>query len=326
LELREALAVADPESFQGLRELAQSHERIAALNYRLSLLAEALKHATKNLELRKEFANADPHDAQVQRDLAMAYMRLGDPQSQLGDVVAARENYRRSLEIARRLRAAHPEDIHFATNELAVIYHNQGRNEELNARDYEAAAKCYQRGYDILDEFEAEGKLKDQPRFQDLLAKTRHRLSVCRASGQAINSLEFALAQPPAEAAELLFIRTAVLASRGQLVLAAEAAERLRALDPKNAGFLYDAACGYALCVASVGQRKSAAQLTAEEAAARKRYAACAIETLSTAVQFGYKDVGKIESDIDFAAIRQEEGYRVLIARLRESLKRSKEK
>jgi hypothetical protein len=145
----------------------------------------------------------------------------------------------------------------------------------------------------------------------------QQRLTPCRQARRAIEDFDFVLAQPPALAAELLFIRAAVLASRGQHIAAAAAAERLRTLDPKNPGFLYDAACGYALCVPSVGQGKSQEQLTSDETAARKRYARLAIETLDAVVQLGFKNVTRFETDPDLAAIRQEEAYCALVARLK---------
>jgi tetratricopeptide (TPR) repeat protein len=323
LELQEALSAVDPESRVGTRELAGCHEWMSFANSRLGNHREALRHASKSLELRNELAKADPEDAQVQGELARAYWSLGSIHHLLGDYATARKDYLSGLEIRRKLEAAHPNDFNNMIR-LVENYNYLGSVERM-ARDYEAAASWYQHAYDILHDLESQRKLNDLSK-QNLLAKTRFYLTVCRASGQAIDDLDFALAQAPPKAAALLFIRSAVLASRGQHVLAAEAAEKLRALDPKNMDFLYDAACGYALCVASIGQGKSPGQLTAEEAAAGKRYAARAIETLSAAVQLGYKDAARIESDIDFAAIRQEEGYHALIARLRGSLKRSKEK
>jgi len=114
-----------------------------------------------------------------------------------------------------------------------------------------------------------------------------------------------------------LVIRATALASRGQHVPAAAAAEKLCALFPKNAERLYDAACCYGLCTAGVSQGKSSEQLTPEETATRKRYAARALELVAAAVQLGYKDMVKIETDPDLAAIRQEEDYRTLVARLK---------
>jgi tetratricopeptide (TPR) repeat protein len=233
----------------------------------------------------------------------------------LGHPTAAREDLRKTLELARELAAADLHDI-LAQTDLAGTYLNLGDN-EMQARDYEEAAKWIPQGIAVLQELEAQGRLKDQPVYQRWLAEGQHKLTVCRAAGRAIDDLGFVLAQPPPVAADLLVIRATALAHRGQHVAAAETAEKLRALDPKNTIYHYDAARCYGLCVPGVGQGKSPEQLASAEVATRKRYAARAIEFLTEAVRLGFQDMGKIETDADLVAIRQEEGYRKLMARLK---------
>ena len=94
-------------------------------------------------------------------------------------------------------------------------------------------------------------------------------LAVCQKAPRAIADLDFALRRPPAQAAALLTVRATALAWRGQPVPAAEAADKLLALDSKNCRNAYNAACIYALCVSSVGRGKSPEQLTPEEADAK---------------------------------------------------------
>ncbi|HLJ93798.1 MAG TPA: protein kinase [Gemmataceae bacterium] len=324
LKLGEELVALEPENSLAQQDLANAHEEIAVAYYRLNNLAAALQHATRALELQKEFAKADPQHRTVQRSLRTAYKQVGEVQRLLGDFEAALSSMQRAQESAQRRAMAHPDDI-IAQGELAQACIEVGVF-AVNARDLETATRAYQQGYDLLHELESQGKLKDQPRYQALLAMSRLKLTACRTSGRALDDLAFALAQPQGVAAELLAIRNRVLAGRGQHALAAEAADKLRALDSKNLDYLYDAACGYALCVPSVGQGKSAELLTPEETADKKRYAASAIETLSQLVQLHYTDVGRIETEPDFMPIRNEAGFKELIARLKESLKRSKKK
>jgi tetratricopeptide (TPR) repeat protein len=264
----------------------------------------------------------DPQDGTVGRELGMAYADLANAHTKLGDSASVREDNLKRLNIIRHWAMADREN-HFLQTYLASAYYDLGRS-EMNLRGYEEAAGNFEQGVAILQDYDRQGKLKDQPIFQQMLLNMRHKLTVCRAAGRAIEDLEFIVDQPPALAADLLYIRAAVLAGRGQHVQAETAADKLLALDPRNTGYLYDAACAYALCAAAVGHGKSANQLTPEEAADRKRYAGRAVETLSALFRLGFKETANIEIDPDFAAIRQEENYRTLMARVQSPLKKRK--
>jgi serine/threonine protein kinase/tetratricopeptide (TPR) repeat protein len=314
LQLRESLAAAEPESRLAVDQLAIAQQRIAVVHQRLVNLPAALKHATKCVDLREKLAREDARDAEAQRNLARAYTCLSEVHSALRDLRAVRADLLKTLETTRRL-ATDRNDI-VAQTDLAATYCNLGKN-EIAAGDYAEAARWFQKGVALLQELEKQGRLENQPRYRDWLTEAEHCLSFCLKAQQAIDNLDFALAQPPAQAADLLTIRATALASRGQHLPAAEAAEKLRALGPTNPRYIYNVACLYALCVSSVDQGKSLQQLTPEETVAKRRYAARAIESLTSAVKFGYRDMVQIETDPDLASIRQEEGYRALIARLK---------
>ncbi len=137
-----------------------------------------------------------------------------------------------------------------------------------------------------------------------------------------------------APAADVL--RLSILARGGRHAEAAEAAENLRSLAPKDPTNLYNVACVYALCVSGVGKTTTGQQsadvsnpnaksetpkLSDEDRALQARYAKLAIEALTQAVKYGWKDVAHMESDPDLVPIRSSPAYRALVERLSASKK-----
>jgi serine/threonine protein kinase/tetratricopeptide (TPR) repeat protein len=314
LPLRTSLATAEPDSRLALSRLAVAEQMMAAVNQRLVNLPEASKHASKCIELWQKLVAEDGRDAEARRSLVKAYIGLSDVHRASGNMAAIREDDLKAVQIASQL-ATDQQDIG-AQLDLAAAYINLGQD-EMAALNYADAARWLQQAVTLLQELQKHGKLDNQPRWRKVLTQEEHRLVLCRKAPQAIQDLRFALAQPPAQAGDLLTIRATVLANRGQHVSAAEAADKLLALEPKNRHNAYDAACIYALCVRSVSQDKSPAELTAEKLAYRKRYAALAIQTLTAAIDFGYNDMLQLQTDPDLESIRQETGYQALIARLK---------
>jgi tetratricopeptide (TPR) repeat protein len=319
LTLYQDLLTAEPDSRTFLRMIALAHQSIGKVNNRLLHLPEALRHVNLAVSLLEKLAAADPQDARAGRELGLAYEALAHVHTKLGNFTSVRQDSLKRLKIIQQWATADRENLLLQTD-LASAYYDLGRN-EMNLRCYDEAARNFEQGITILQEYQRQGRLKDQPALQQVLRNMQHKLTVCRAAGRAIEDLEFVLKEPPPLVADLLYIRAAVLAGRGQHIQAEEAADKLRALNPKNIGYLYDAACAYALCAAGVGRGKSASQLTPEEAAARKHYAARAIETLSALIQLGFRDAASIQIDPDFAALRDEEDYRKLLAHLQKPLK-----
>ena len=80
-----------------------------------------------------------------------------------------------------------------------------------------------------------------------------------------------------------LDVRIRALAREGRHAAAAATAGKLHDLAPTPDN-LYNAACGYALCVSAVAPGKPPEKLSAEEKAARDRYAARAVALLADAI------------------------------------------
>ena len=85
---------------------------------------------------------------------------------------------------------------------------------------------------------------------------------------------------------------------------AVAAADRL-ARDATGPSDVYDAACGYALCIplTDTPERK-------------ERYAVRAMDLLKQAVAKGYKDVAHLKSDTDLDALRQRDDFKLLLKEL----------
>jgi tetratricopeptide (TPR) repeat protein len=254
-------------------------------------------------------------DAWARRDVAVAYLKLGSVTLRLGETEVARAYRRKSQDCFERLAAADPENVQ-AQVDLAAAYGTSG-NAEMQARAYAEAAGYFKRGVTLLRQLKAQGKLNDQPVYQNWLRTQQNRLSLCETAERAIDDLDFALGQPAAQAKELLVIRASALAARGRHADAAATAEKLRELAPVDGTTLYNVACCYALCVSGVAPGKAPDKLSADEAAARGRYTTRALVNLTEAVGRGYKDMVQMESDPDLAAIRSEREYQQSVERLR---------
>src|SRR5205823_3667465 len=136
-------------------------------------------------------------------------------------------------------------------------------------------------------------------------------MAVCKAAPRAIEDLSFALSQS-ALAPDLLAIRATALARRGQPAEAAVAVDKLRSLNTQNPEHLYQAARCYALCLSAALQHPDAP--TAQEKAARERYARRAIDSLREALRHGYKDIGQVKLTKDFDCVRGREDFKALLA------------
>jgi serine/threonine protein kinase/tetratricopeptide (TPR) repeat protein len=296
-------------------DLALAYGKLGEACERLNDFKSALEYYGKARERFEELAAASPRDAKARFDVLMAYQKLGFCHLKAGDVEAARNFFHKAREGLGKLSAADPDNVGVRA-ELAAATSNCGWAEK-QAKDFARAARYYERGAAILGDLQARGKIKDQPMYQGWLRLYQREAAVCRGADRAIRDLNFALAQPPEQAAELLQIRSTVLAGRGQHVAAAQAAEKLRELAPQDFNNLYEVACCYALCVPGVAPGKRPDQLTPEESAARARYAARAVEALAEAVRRGYRDVGHIEADPDLATIRSDREYQKVIELLK---------
>jgi tetratricopeptide (TPR) repeat protein len=257
----------------------------------------ALDSHKKALEVRQRLADADQASARGQRDLSISHDRLGDVYLRLGDSKAALDSHKKALEVRQRLADADRASAQ-AQRDLIVTHVKLG-NVAQQSYDFKAAQDWYGQALDILRRFvkpemfkQQVGILEDQIRF-------------CRAAEQAVTDPATALKQPADQRIPVLTTAMFALAQKEKQPAKATAAADLLADNAKAPDQLYDAACGYALCVP-----------LADEPETREKYAARAVELLRQAIAKGYKDVAHMKKDTDLDALRPRDDFKKLVADL----------
>jgi serine/threonine protein kinase/tetratricopeptide (TPR) repeat protein len=312
----EELAAADPDNSLFRRDLFAAYGKLGEISEQLGDAPAARDFHRKALDRLEQLEGRHPRDPRAGKQIAVAYLTLGKLSRALGELQATHQYHREAVARFEALAEANPANA-LAQGDLAAAYGSAGIA-LMQAHDYAGAAESFERGVATLQGLEAQGKLADQPDYRGWLRDQRQGLGFCRAAQRAADDLDFALAMRPPQAKPLLAARAAVLAHRGRHAEAAATAEKLRELDAADPTNLYNVACCYALCAAGVAPGKPPGAFSPEESAARTRYAARALEHLGRAVEGGYGDTRRIESDPDLAAVRAEKGYAQLVGRLRD--------
>ncbi|MBI3463761.1 MAG: tetratricopeptide repeat protein [Planctomycetes bacterium] len=315
LQLREELVLADPSNAQVQRELGVIREKLGDVSLELDDVDAALQNHRMALELREELAAQDPKNVEAQRDLSISYRKLGSICARHGNYPDARQYYRKALVIREKLVAANPQSIQ-ANLDMAATCDKFG-DLEKSVQQPETALQWYERALPILRRLETEGKFQCRPQMLQWIAEIDQKRLTCSVALRAIDDIQFALEQPREIAVEALVIRAVVLARRGLHDEVMVTSEKLLHIGSADANHLYNVACCFSLCAAAVVGDKPPEHLSSDDQAIRSRYAAQAIESLTRAVELGFKDVAHMEADPDFAAIRHELGYRQLVDRLR---------
>jgi tetratricopeptide (TPR) repeat protein len=309
------VAQAQPDSLPARNGLFLAARSLAKVQLLLREPTAARLAARVALTAAEERAAGDPDNAALRRDVAGCHELIADAGIALHDLPAAREALDRMTATVQGY--AKPDSPNLQDRfDLADCYIVRGRVERLDYR-FQEALSWYDRALAILRPLKAEGKLKPYPLQAERLAVAEKAAEECRSALKAMDDINVALGEPPEKALALLINRAAGLARLGKPADAAATAEKMRELKPEDGANLYNVACCYALCVPAVGAGKPADQLTAEQKAARALYTARALKDLRAAADHGYRDVEKIESDPDLAALRPEAGYRALVGELK---------
>jgi tetratricopeptide (TPR) repeat protein len=312
LQARE-VARAHPESLAALSALLLSARSLAQLQLALHEPTAARMAARTALAAAEQRTQVDPHNVALQHDVAQCAGLIAEASIALHEWPAAREALDRVIALTEGY--AKPDSPNLQDRfALADAYISRGRVEGLDHR-YKDALAWSDRALAILRPLKAEGRLN--PPSLALLDRLEKEAQEWQSIVRAVNDINVALSAPEDKALRLLLGRAAALARLGRPAEAAATAEKLRQRKPQDGINLYNVACCYALCVPAVGAGKPADALTAEERAARADYTARALKELRAAVDHGFRDVAHIESDPDFDGLRQEPGYRAIVAELK---------
>jgi len=307
------LADADSHNDLAQRALAVALERLGDVRLQLGDTKAALEAHRLSLDLFKRLADAHPGSHLAMRDLSVAFSRLGDPQLRLDDFVSARNCYHEALNVYERLTREQPRVL--VWTDLATMEDAMGLCEQQAFR-FKEAVEWHQRGLDLLTRLEKVGKFQGRAADASLVRTVRQNLDTARSAQGAIESLDFVLKQPAEVQPDLFYIRAVALAQKGQHVEAAVAAERLTGTKAKGAD-LYNAACGFAQCVAAVARGKTPEQLSSADRKLQEQYVTRALKLLRQAVAAGYRDVVHMQHDKDLETLHDSADYQLIIRQLK---------
>jgi serine/threonine-protein kinase len=297
LDVRRRLADADMASARAQRELFVSHNKLGDVSLRLGDNQAARDAFQKALDICRHLADDDPASARAQRDLAVCHSKLGDACQRLGDRKAASEEYEKGLAVRRRLANADKTNAD-AQRDLLVSLFKFGDVAQQSG-DLKAATGRYEEALDVARRSpHPEGVARE-------VAVLEQRVRISRAAEQAVTDPALALKEPDKLRIPVLTVAMFALAHQGQPPAKVTAAADLLADHGKLAENLYNAACGYALCVPR-----------ADKPEQQEKYAAHAVELLRRAVARGYKDAAEMSKDTDLDALRKRDDFKKLLAEL----------
>src|SRR5580658_746953 len=98
LEIREALAMANPSNAVGVRDVSNVYQRLGSLLEHIGRYQESLTMSRKGLAISERLFDADPANFEVRRDIIVFHDQLGRAYMKLPDYPAAEESLRTSLD------------------------------------------------------------------------------------------------------------------------------------------------------------------------------------------------------------------------------------
>ncbi len=108
LEIRSALAAANPTNAVGVRDVSNVYQRLGSLLEHIGRYNESLEMSQKGLAISERLFDADPANFEVRRDIIVFHDQLGRAYTKLADYPAAEKTLRTSLDIASELIAKNP--------------------------------------------------------------------------------------------------------------------------------------------------------------------------------------------------------------------------
>ncbi len=286
-------------SLRNLGRLALANERVD----------EAFAYYDQALAiLDKLAAAAPPTELQPKEILSDAYWVMGETRLELGQPAEALPLFTQALMINRELAAAEPRDA--GRQHMWGLTHVQvGRAHEahgdllLAAGEYRAGAEVFQtmlaRGLSVED---LEGQLVELQDMADTLSMSQ----------EALGDWAQLLAQPAERRATLFLLRGLELTKRAQFDEAARAATKLLELEGVSASQLYNAACVFGRCAASL-QAPAGGTLDETQLTQREAWIQQTLVALKRAIEAGWDDLDHMRNDGDLAVVRERPEFQALV-------------
>jgi len=108
LEIRHALAVANPTNAVGVRDVSNVYQRLGSLLEHTGSYEESLEMSRKGLAISERLFEADPANFEVRRDIMVFHDQIGRAYLKLEDYPASEKSLRTSLDVASELIAKNP--------------------------------------------------------------------------------------------------------------------------------------------------------------------------------------------------------------------------
>jgi serine/threonine protein kinase/tetratricopeptide (TPR) repeat protein len=322
---RRALSVLEPAATDAKARprtklyLSSCYNNLGSIARRRSDLGAAEGSLKRALEIRAQLAAEYPDEPEHRIYLANTHNNIGIIQRQRGDLEEAEGSFRNGLNLREQLVADSPgvpiyrQDLARTALMLGDLLLARNRSEAALAaydRAIEAASVVHRQGNwpAILQDLQGAGRtgrarsLDQSQRFAEAVAEWDKALKLVAPSARGPLQLR----------------RAASLARSGDYALATKIAEDVvqtkQGSGSPGAPILYDAACVFSLVSAQV--RNNPEQT--------RHYTSRAVELLRQAWASGFNDFEHIKKDTDLDPVRQDEGYKKLIAELEAELKKRK--
>ena len=191
LQLREALAKAEPKNAELRHELAQGREGYADVLWGVNRLSETLQNYRDAQTILEALISLDPANRQWRLNLSRVYHKLGDLQgnvdySNLGDTAGAVESKRKALRLREALVAEEPSNQNFR-DLLSESYLNLGKMQRITG-DLASALQNYRKALALQEEFSAAEPTNQMFRRHVMLAH-RYLAVALQENGQIAEAL-----------------------------------------------------------------------------------------------------------------------------------------
>lgn len=307
-EIREKLAGNNPQDALTQHDLAVSYGILGDMQLRSGDSAAALTSFQTTCKILEDLIEVDPQNSRAQHDLAMAYTRVGDVQQQLRNHEAALASFQTSRHIRAKLVADDAQDADALRDLIGSHFQLAVTNQILG--DHESAATHYESAAKRLRQQIA--KVPNDDTLRRKLTIVEKAVTSAKKADVALGDWDQLLKQPVETLPALLNFRGAQFAKQSRFSEAAQAADKVRELDASTSDKLYNAACVFSLCAASI-KAAEGEELTAEQTEQRETWVNDAIATLKQAIAAGWDDFDYMQKDEDLATIRDRPELKALI-------------
>ncbi len=307
LEISRMLAVKNPTDTEAQRDLSVVLSRMGNMYLRLDESDRAREYYRQATEICESLAPANSSDGRALLDLAIAYEKMGDVALVEMQASEALDFHKKSLELKKRLAAADSFDA-IAQRNLSVSYGKVG-DVYGSMNDFETAARQYEQAIVILNGLIANDLMVGTA--TDARSLWQGKLDESHDAGISLGDWESLMQQPVEKLAGMLEFRGIEFAKRSRFVEAAQAAVKLGETEGADCDRLYNAACVFCLCAASI-KGADGGELSGEQIEQRQAWINASLVTLKKSIDAGWDDFAHMRQDSDLAILRDLPEFKTL--------------